>query len=544
MKLEPKIIELLHKRGIESEEDMEEFLSDRPRKTYDPFLLLNMEAGVDLLMSAIEDDEKICIYGDYDTDGITSTVLMLEVLSNLTNRLMYYIPSRFGEGYGLNKEAVRKIHGAGAGMILTVDLGSVSVEEVEYAKSLGMKVLVTDHHNVTDKKADCLIINPHQPGCPYPFKELAGCGVAFKLAQALVRETGLPKSVLSGVLDLVGIGTIGDIVDLVDENRTLAKFGLRAINSRHRKNLDILIRRIGLKPGQVTSEQVSFGIVPHLNAAGRMKHAKVAAELLLTGDEKTAELRAEELVRLNGLRKKIQEEIYQECIRRVETEYLEDDLLLVDLDEANEGVTGIACGKLKDTYYKPSIIIARLPDGKAKGTARSVEGLDMYQLLKTREDLFQAFGGHEQACGFTMQAADIETLRKDLTEKASGIREKDPSIFERKILAELELEPQDINMALVDQLELLEPTGCANEKPKLSFRALPEDLSRMGKNKEYLRFRAQLRDRRRITCTVFRNADEIEQKLLSGGAKNLIGSLRKNYWNGNTELVMQIAEVD
>ena len=185
MKLQPRILELLNKRGIRTEEEIKEFLSDKPQKTYDPFLLLNMEAGVDFILSSIEENERICIYGDYDADGITSTSVLMEVLSKLTKNLTYYIPSRFEEGYGLNCEALKKIKANGVDLVITVDCGSVSCAEVEYAKEIGLKILVTDHHTITDKQADCLVINPMQPGCPYPFKHLAGVGVAFKLAQAL-----------------------------------------------------------------------------------------------------------------------------------------------------------------------------------------------------------------------------------------------------------------------------------------------------------------------------------------------------------------------
>lgn len=215
------ITELLNKRGIVTDEDIEEFLSDKPQKTYDPSLLADAQAGVDFILPEIAAGSKICIYGDYDADGITSTALMLSVLRKLMpkEKLDYYIPSRFEEGYGLNKEAVKQIAGRGFQMIITVDCGSVSADEVEYAKSLGMKIVVTDHHNITDAMADCLLINPKRPGGVYPFKELSGCGVAFKTAQLIQKKAGLPKSVLSEVLDLVAIGTVGDILPLLDENR-------------------------------------------------------------------------------------------------------------------------------------------------------------------------------------------------------------------------------------------------------------------------------------------------------------------------------------
>ena len=242
MNINPIIKRLLQNRGIVSEEDIREFLSDKPQKTYDPFLLPNMEAGVDLILSAVKENLNICVYGDYDADGITSTVLMMSILEHLTDRsrLSYYIPSRFEEGYGLNQEAIKAISEAGADMIITVDCGSVSFDEVEYAKELGLKILVTDHHNITDVMADCILINPKHPDSSYPFKELSGCGVAFKVAQALQKKSGMPKSVLTEVLDLVAIGTVGDIMPLLDENRTMTKFGLKVINYGKRKSLQKL----------------------------------------------------------------------------------------------------------------------------------------------------------------------------------------------------------------------------------------------------------------------------------------------------------------
>ena len=218
MEINPIIIQLLKNRGIDSEEEMLEFLSDKPQKTYDPFLLPDMEAGVDLILAEIKAGSRICIYGDYDADGITSTALMMDVLRKLTtdDKLGYYIPSRFEEGYGLNMEAIKTIADSGADFIITVDCGSVSYEEARYARELGMRILVTDHHNITDVMAACLLINPKHPKSQYPFKALSGCGVAFKVAQGIQQKAGLPKSVLTEVLDLVAIGTIGDIMPLID----------------------------------------------------------------------------------------------------------------------------------------------------------------------------------------------------------------------------------------------------------------------------------------------------------------------------------------
>lgn len=546
MNLQPKLIELLNKRGIESDEDIREFLSDKPQRTYDPFLLLNMEAGVDLILSAIEEEKRICIYGDYDADGITSTVILMEVLSNLTENLTYYIPSRFDEGYGLNCKAIDTIKKDGTDLIVTVDCGSVSCDEVEYAKSLGMEVLVTDHHTVTDKVADCLVINPTQKECQYPFKYLAGCGVAFKLAQAIVVTMGLPKSVLTRTLDMVGIGTIGDIVPLIDENRTLAKYGLRAINTSARENLDLLIEGIGLHPGEISTENVSYVIVPHLNAAGRMKHASIAVELFLADDAEMARKNVAILAECNSERKRIQADIFDACVDIVEKEYMDDDLLLIDLQGAHEGITGIVAGKLKEKYYRPAIIVTPTGDGCLKGTGRSIDGVNIFNLLKENEELFDRFGGHAAACGFTMKKENLPDLRENLRKGMSRIREMDPSLFENKICAELELGAGDVSLDLVDQLEMLEPCGCANARPLVSFEAWAGDLAKMGNKGQYSRFTATMDDYKRVPCVVFREAAEADAAINAStdGKVNIIGSLSGRTWNGNRTLQMTVENIE
>lgn len=546
MELQPRIIELLNKRGIESEDEIEEFISDKPQRTYDPFLLLNMEAGVDLILSAIESDVKICIYGDYDADGITSTVIMYEVLSRLTDELMYYIPSRFDEGYGMNCAAIDKIHESGAGLIVTVDCGSVSCDEVEHAKSLGMEVLVTDHHTISDKKSDCLIINPTQKECRYPFKYLAGCGVAFKVAQAIVSETGLPREVLTRTLDMVGIGTIGDIVPLIDENRTLAKYGLRAINTSARKNLRMLIECTGLHPGKVTAENVSYIIVPHLNAAGRMEHASLAVEMFLSADEDKARNGALELARCNTERKHIQEEVFQRCITIVEERFTDDSFLVLDLEDAHEGITGIVAGKLKDRYYRPVIIVTPTADGNLKGTGRSIDGINIYDMLKNNEELFLRFGGHAAACGFTMNKNNLDALRRNLNEVADAIRNSSPEIFDRDISAEMELDPWDINYALVDQLELLEPCGCANMRPLAAVRAIPDNIGRMGNQSQYMRFAAVMDDGSRLPCVVFHDVESIDAEFqnMKENRFSIIGNLNSRIWNGNRSIQMTVEHVE
>ncbi len=544
MNLQPRIYELLHKRGIETEADIEEFLSDKPQKTYDPFLLLNMEAGVDLILSSIEEDEKICIYGDYDADGITSTAVLMEVLSNLTSNLAYYIPSRFEEGYGLNCGALDKIKAAGIDLVITVDCGSVSCAEVEHAKEIGLKILVTDHHTITDKVADCLVINPMQPGCPYPFKHLAGVGVAFKLAQAIAAETGLPKSAVNRTLDLVGVGTIGDIVPLVDENRTLAKYGIRSLNLTQRPGLSKLIEGTSLQRGKIKSENISYVIVPHLNASGRMQDAKIAASLMMEKDSEKVKEGVETLISCNQQRKKIQSETFEQCCNIVEEKYQTAPFLVIDLEDAHEGITGIVAGKLKEIYHRPAVIVTPTAGDCLKGTGRGIEGIDLYSLLKDNEELFERFGGHAAACGFTMKKQHLDTLRSRLNESMGRILADNPELADAHIQADLKLEAGDVNLQLVAELKMLEPFGCENPQPLVSIRLRPGSIRKMGNQNQYTKFIGVLDDGREIQCVIFKEAKSYDELLKKGQPLTVTGNLKSQTWNGKQYLQITVQAIE
>lgn len=541
MNLQPRLIELLHKRGLETEEEIQEFLSARPQKTYDPFLLLNMEAGVDLILSSIEEEEKICIYGDYDADGITSTAVLMEVLSQLTANLTYYIPSRFEEGYGLNCQALDKIKAAGVDLVVTVDCGSVSCAEVEHAKEIGLKILVTDHHTIKDQLADCLVINPKQPGCPYPFKELAGVGVAFKLAQAIAAETGLDKRVVNRTLDLVGIGTIGDIVPLVDENRTLAKYGIRAVNVSQRPGLKGLIEGVSLKQGDIGSENISYIIVPHLNASGRMESARIAAKLMMAREQKNVEAGVEKLVECNRNRKQLQEETFDQCRELVETRYRDDLFYVIDLPDAHEGITGIVAGKVKETYNRPAVIVTPTGEDCLKGTGRSIDGVNIYELLAESRDLFERFGGHSAACGFTMKKENLEPLRRNLNSAMARLLAENPALFDAKLMADMDLAAEDVKLELAEQLRLLEPFGCANPRPLVRIRLLPKSMRRMGNKGQYTRFTGVLDDGREMACVIFKDAETYDDILQAGRPAVMTGTLSSQTWNGKTYLQFTVS---
>lgn len=545
MQLHPKLIELLHKRGIETEEDIQEFLSDSPQKSYDPFLLLNMREGVDLILSAVNENKKICIYGDYDADGVTSTVILTEVLSHLTDNLMHYIPSRFGEGYGLNKPALKKIREEGAELLITVDTGTAAPEEVLYARELGMDVVITDHHTVPENPAPGILINPHQKTCPYPFSDLAGCGVAFKLAQALISAAGLPKRILTRTLDLVAIGTVADIVPLKDENRTLVKYGLRVINTGSRRSLQALMDAAHLHGRTVTAEQIAYIIGPHINAAGRVKHAEIAASLFLTEDEDRMRQRASELAECNALRKEQQQEVFEQAMQIVSERLSGDDFLVIDVQGNWEGVAGIAAGKIKELLYKPTVIVTKEANGMLKGTGRCIDGLNLFDLLNEQKEMFTTFGGHAAACGFTLKPEYLDEFRRNLNQRTRAIRAEHPEIFVKRIMPDLRLSAQDASLDLVHQMELLEPCGCENEQPMTAVEGRIEHVSHMGDRGQYLRFQAAMPEFHKLSCIAFHDVRRLEKEIQStaGQPAEIVGRLQDDEWQGNHQLKMVVEDI-
>lgn len=531
--------EILYRRGIVTTEDISEFLSDRPQKTYDPFLLLNMEAGVDLLLSEIKSGTKVCIYGDYDADGVTSICILSHVLSMLTDNFTYYIPSRFEEGYGLNKKAVKKISDEGTGLLITVDCGSVSYDEVEYAKELGMKVIVTDHHSIDDIKADCILINPKQKECTYPFRELAGCGVAFKMAQAILIKAGMPRSAINDVLDLAAVGTVGDVVSLTDENRTIVKYGLNKINTGSRKSLKKLREAISFP--WITSENIAFGIAPHINAAGRMDSACEAVELFLTDNELIMNEKVEKLIYYNSQRKKKQEDAYNRCMAKLTGG---EKFIMLHMEDIHEGIGGIVAGKIKETAGRPAIIVTPSGEGYLKGTGRSLENIDIYQMLKRHEKLFERFGGHRSACGFLMKEEHLEELKKALDNDIEMMLAEDPQLFDKGFTWDMELKPEEVTISLAMELEKMEPVGQGNPRPtfilKNSYISQPRF---MGADSTHVRFTAMSESGGRCECVLFKRAQELKELILNGYPVGLIGTVERQSWNGREKVQFIVEEM-
>lgn len=457
---------ILSSKGIVNPEDIKEFLSDKPQLTYDPFIIKSMDKAVEKIKKHIEYGNKIVIFGDYDVDGIASTALLVEFIGILTNNINYYIPNRFSEGYGLNKEAIRYIKKELEGqLIITVDNGVSSHDEVEYAKELGMDIIITDHHNPPDILPKCILINTKQKDDNYPFKDLCGCGIAFKLIQALQREFNISRKYLNRALDLVALATIADLVPLLDENRTITKYGLKSINANNRIGLLALREELGLKDRYINAGTIGFTIAPCFNATGRIEDARLGVKLLLETDLTKARIMGETLVKMNNTRKDIQEKGESHCMELAGKKYLNDDFLVLDGGNISEGVIGIIAGRIKDAFYKPTLVITRGEEGYLKGSGRSISGINIYDEMKKVSDLLISFGGHEMACGFSIDEDRVKELRERLNNQAKEIRKKDPEIFKPKVDIVTEANVEELSIDIINSLSKLEPYGVGNPKP-------------------------------------------------------------------------------
>lgn len=532
---------LLKNRGISGGEEIEEFLSPNPKLTFDPFLMKDMEGAVERILIALDKKEQICIYGDYDADGVCGVSLLMDIFQKLGANYSYYIPSRFDEGYGLNREAIEKIKERGTDLIITVDCGSSSYYEVIKAKELGMDIIVTDHHNLGPVHIPCLLINPKQEDCPYPEKNLCGCGVTFKLAQALSRRMPhlLSKSDLNSVLDLVAIATVGDIVSLLGENRTMVKYGLKSIKGKKRPGLIHLINSIGLRPGELKSDNLAYIIVPHLNAAGRMVSAKAGIKLLTSNNEEHWKEAAHNLVACNEERKKLQMASYEEAVIKINQLYPHEKFIILELPDAHEGITGIVAGKLKDKYNCPVIVVTPTGEDQLKGTGRSIEGINLYDILAKHESLFEKFGGHSGACGFTMDKSNLTALREGLKVFADNLYEKEPSIFLPKLIIHGEISPSQLDKELATDILKLEPFGHKNPKPVFAMRKVP--VSRpfyMGDNNQHVRFEVGS-----IKCVFFNGSERFDKLYSPEQVMDIAGFPEINRWNGNEKIQLLVEDL-
>ncbi len=531
---------LLIKRKIDTKELARKFLYPEIEDFYNPFELSQMDIAVERINEAIDKGEKICIYGDYDVDGITSTSLLIRTFRYLNYEVDYYIPDRKSEGYGVNKEALKKIKESGVSLLITVDCGITSVDEASYSKDIGLDLIITDHHECQEKLPDALaLINPKKPSCNYRFDMLAGVGIALKLAHAIVGEDFI--NLLDELIDLAALGTIADIAPLNDENRIISKIGLEAINAYTSIGISSLIEESGLSDKEINSGHIGFMIAPKINAAGRIGSPSLAVELLTTESHERAREISKELCELNDKRQEIEKQILMEAIAYVDKniDVNKDKILIVEGHNWHTGIIGIVSSRISEKYYRPSVIL-NVEDGVAKGSARSVGSFSIFEALNSCKDLFNKFGGHDQAAGLSLDASNIEELRIRINEYAnSHIGEFD---LIPVVKVEDKLKSSDITYKLIDELSLFEPFGVGNPKPVFSYDNLAIDQVRLlGKDKTHLKI--SVHDQTRMfDCLGFGMGEKFSY-FRSNDLVNMAFTLEKNNFRGVETIQFMIKDI-
>ncbi len=456
------VVRILQNRGYHDATSIEGYFAPSLDQLHDPFLLCDMERAADRLMRAISNKERVLVHGDYDTDGITACAMIVSALKHQGIEAEYYIPHRIEEGYGLSMSGVAYAQEKGCTLLITVDCGITALDEVSHARNCGIDVIITDHHKPpAELPRDCLIINPKRSDDPYPFKELAGIGVAFKLVQALFDKLQMPRESAHEYLDLVALGTVVDVVPLIDENRIFVKHGLHRILKSRNPGIRALLEETGLQKG-VTAYHLGFVIGPRINACGRVSDARAALELLLTSDKEKAARLAHMLSTDNKKRQAIEDQILKDAVVRVTEGRFDEDRVLVLADAAwHEGIVGIVASRVSDQFQKPAVLLT-LKQTSAKGSARSVPGFDITDALRTCHDLLSKYGGHSQAAGLELDRSKIPQLRRRLNEHARGV---EPGVFEKKYTYDIELSFEEITKDVLHFLKYFEPTGVANPQP-------------------------------------------------------------------------------
>lgn len=457
-KINTIVAKIILNKGIEKSEEIETFLHPDRHDFYDPFLMPDMKRAVERIIQAINKGEKTIIYGDYDVDGITSSTVLKKYLEERGLCVDIYIPNRLDEGYGLNENAIKEISSKKYTLIITVDCGITGIKEIALAHKLGIDVIVTDHHEPLEEIPKAVaVIDAKRIDSKYPFNGLAGVGVAFKTIQAISKTLKLKEETYLKYLDLVCIGTISDIVPLKDENRVIAKLGLKLVQKTHNIGIKTLLKNIGYE--NVDSNSISFGIAPRINACGRMGNEQIALKLLLTDDKKEAEELVQSMNQYNQERQDIEKKIFYESVEL--TEKTQDPFIIIGKEEWHHGVIGIVSSKITQMYAKPSILLSYEGD-MAKGSGRSIKGFDLHEALEKCDTYIEQFGGHSMAVGLTLKKENVSKFKQQIEEYA---KEKDINSIVQIIEIDDKINIKDISIQDAEQLELLEPFGEGNRVP-------------------------------------------------------------------------------
>lgn len=528
---------ILSNKKISKKEDIEKFLSPTRNDFHDPFLMPDMKIAVDRIIKAIEIKEKIMIYGDYDVDGITSITVLKQFLEDRGIVVDTYIPNRLDEGYGLNKKAIEEIAKQKYTLMITVDCGISGIEEVEYANSLGIEIIITDHHEQAEIIPNALaVVDAKRKDNKYPFNQLAGVGVVFKLIQAIGIFLGLEEKEYLKYLDLVCVGTISDIVPLVDENRVIAKLGLKLVEVTKNLGLKTLLDTVGYK--KIDSTTISFGVAPRINACGRMGYQEEALNLFLTKNLEEAKEISNKLNEYNKERQNKEKRIFAEAIEKIEKGEKDKSCIILGNENWHHGVIGIVASKVTDMYFKPSILICFEEQGDGKGSGRSIPGFDLHDALTKCDKYIEKFGGHSMAIGITVKRENFEDFKKQFEEyaKNSNIDKIIPIIY-----IDEEITLKDINLKAVQELQLLEPFGEGNKMPLFLYKNLKIDSIRALSEGKHLKL--TLKDDNMVIDAIGFNMGEYTNDYLIGDRIDVVGNLEINSFNGIDKVQINLKDI-
>lgn len=564
--INPIVAKLLYNRGYTDVNSAKAFVYMESEMLLDPFKMKDVEKGICGIKAAIDGGRKITVYGDYDVDGVTSVCTLYLYLKSLGANVDYYIPNRAGEGYGVSAAAIDAIKESGSSLIITVDTGTTAVEEVEYAKSIGVDFIVTDHHECRSDLPEAMaVINPHRPDCEYPFKELAGVGVVFKLICAYEERINgcsrieAAKRIFSKYADLVAIGTIADVMPIKEENRIIVRYGLAMIENTDRIGLAALIEAASAKNDaqrsaqrkkktKITSGYIGYTLAPRINAAGRIKTASLAVELFLSNDKARAKEIAEELCRTNKERQAEENKIMQEAYKKIEQYDIEKNpVIVLDADNWHHGVIGIVASRITEKYTRPAILVSfegnesevPSPDDVGKGSGRSIKGMNLVDALCHCSDHLVKFGGHELAAGLSVTRAELDTFRRLINEYAlNNLDEKD---MVQTVEADCELEFTDVNLALAKGIQLLEPYGVSNPIPAFVLRGVTvNDINGISDGKHT---RLSIGNGRYTLSAMYFSNSPDSLNVFVGDKVDLLFNLDVNEWGGRESVQLIVRDI-
>lgn len=492
--IDPVTARIIRNRDVTDMENVDMYLNGTLDSLHDPMMMKDMDKAVSVIASSIRDNKHIRIIGDYDIDGICSIYILFKGLKICGADVDYEVPDRITDGYGINENLIKQAYEAGVEVIITCDNGIAAASQIDHANELGMTVVITDHHDVPYKETDngrryiipkaAAVVDPKQNDCRYPFKMLCGAGIAYKFIDCMVKEFQTGDSVMPELLQFAAIATVGDIVDLLDENRIIVKEGLKLIANTGNYGLNALMAVTGVSRESINAYHIGFVLGPCLNASGRLDSAKRALKMLVTDDRAEAERHAGELKDLNEERKKLTSEAVDKAVDMVENSSLKDDrVLVIFLPDCHESIAGIVAGRIREKYYKPVIVLTR-GEQEAKGSARSIESYNMFEKLSECKDLFTRFGGHPMAAGLSLLEENIPEFRRRINEHCN-LSEED---LTETVWIDVPMPLEYINEKLILELGGLEPFGKANPKPVFADKNISiRNIRAIGKDKQYTR---------------------------------------------------------